>query len=137
MNRRAAPGPAPVPRSSPGPGRPDSRRELQQDVLHRLGALLPDGELGVDAQAVGTGEARGAALLADELDHLTAVERRVLDELELHRLVRGVDARDAERPGGEAHLVALDQRARRIGQVAEAVDELLAQRVELFARLGI
>src|SRR5438105_10392680 len=47
----------------------NSGGELQQDVLHRLGALLPGRQLGVDAQAVGAGEARGAALLADELDH--------------------------------------------------------------------
>src|SRR5437899_12953939 len=41
------------------------RRELQEDVLHGRGALLPGRELDVDAQAVGAGEARGAALLAD------------------------------------------------------------------------
>ena len=75
-----------------------------------------------------------AALLADEVDHLGAVDRRVLHELQLHRLVRGVDARHAERPRGDAHPVALEQRARRLGQLAEAVDELLAQRVELLAR---
>src|SRR5690349_9179043 len=53
--------------------------ELPQDVLHRLGAFGPGRDLGLDAQAVRTGEPRGAALLADEVDHLAAVERRVLD----------------------------------------------------------
>src|SRR3977135_4427606 len=68
--------------------------ELLEDVAHRLGALLPGGKLGVDAQAVGAGEARAAAFAPDEIDHLGAVERRVLDELQLHRLVRRVDARN-------------------------------------------
>src|SRR4051812_22376081 len=113
------------------------RSQLQQDVLHRLRTLLPRWELGVDAQPVGAGEAGGAAFLADELDHLAAVDRRVLHELELPRLVRGVDARDAERPRGEPHFVALDQRARGIRQIAEAVDELFGEGLELFARLGI
>ena len=44
---------------------------------------------------------------------------------------------DAERPRGDAHLVAFEQRARRLGQLAEAVDQLLAQQVELLARLGV
>jgi hypothetical protein len=51
--------------------------------------------------------------------------------------VRRVDARHAERPGGDAHAVALDQRPRRLGQVAEAVDQLLLQRVEPFERRGV
>src|SRR5260221_3041582 len=50
-----------------------SSRELKEDVLHRLGALLPGGQLGVDAQPVGTGEAGAAAFLADEVDHLAAL----------------------------------------------------------------
>src|SRR5207302_11216319 len=66
-------------------------------------------QLGLDAQAIGTGEASGAAFLADEVDHLAAVERRVLDELQLHRLVRHIDTRDAKGPRGEAHLVALER----------------------------
>src|SRR5690242_19441752 len=61
--------------------------ELQQDILHRLRALRPGRNLGLDAQPLRAGEPRGAAFLADEIDHLAAVERRVLDELELHRLV--------------------------------------------------
>src|SRR5580765_9057212 len=77
-----------------------SHGELLQDVLHRGGALLPGGELGVDAQLLGAGEAGMATLLADEVDRLGAVERRVLHELELHRLVGGVDPRHAERPRG-------------------------------------
>src|SRR2546423_6969048 len=111
--------------------------ELKEDVLHRLGALLPGGQLGIDAQALRAREARGAAFLADELEHLAAVERRIFHELQLHRLVRGVDARDAERPRGEAYLVALDEGARRLGQLAEAVDPLLAHRFERLARLGV
>src|ERR1043166_1650917 len=80
--------------------------ELLQDVLHRRGALLPGRQLGLDAQLLGAGEAGVAAFLADEVDHLGAVERRVLDELELHRLVRDIDPRHAERPRGDAHHVA-------------------------------
>ena len=48
-----------------------------------------------------------------------------------------VDARNAERPRRDAYLVAFEQRARRLGQLAEAVDELLAQGLELLARIGI
>src|SRR3954470_11094135 len=73
-----------------------SRGELPEDVLHRGGALLPGRQLGIDAQLLGTGEAGMAALLADELDDLGAVERRVLHELELHRLVGDVDASHAQ-----------------------------------------
>src|SRR3954447_25360598 len=111
--------------------------KLPEDVLHRGGALLPGGQLGVDAQLLWTGEAGMATLLADELDDLRAVERRVLHELELHRLVGNVDARHAQRPRGDAHHVALDQGARRLGQLAEAVDELLAQRLEILACRGV
>ena len=50
----------------------------------------------------------------------------VLDELELHRLVRGVDAGDAERARRDAHLVAVEECASRPGRCAEAVDQLLA-----------
>jgi len=58
------------------------------------------------------GEARGAAFLADEVEHLGGVERRVFHELQLHRLVRGIDARvTPSGRAGEAHLVALDERA--------------------------
>src|SRR6478609_3452218 len=112
---------------------PLSCSELQQDVLHRLGAFLPGGQLGVHAQAIGTGEAGAFSFLLDERDDLAAVDRRILHELQLHRLVRGVDASDAERTSGEANLVALEERACRVGQVAEAIDELLAQRFQLFA----
>src|SRR3954470_1577433 len=93
----------------------ESSRELKEDVLHRLGALLPDGKLGVDPQAVGTGEAGAAALLANEVDYLAAVDRRVLHELQLHRFVRGIDAQDAERPRRQPHLVTVHERARRVG----------------------
>src|SRR3954453_18190522 len=110
--------------------------KLPEDVLHRGGALLPGGQLGVDAKLLGTGEAGMAALLADEIDHLGAVERRVLHELELHRLVGDVDARHAQRPRGDAHHVTLDQGARRLGQLAEAGAELLAQPLELLACRG-
>src|SRR5258706_5676954 len=72
--------------------------ELQQDVLHRLRAFLPGGELDVDAQAVGAGEAGGAAFLADEVEHLAAVERRGLYQMPLPRPLPGVDPRGAARP---------------------------------------
>src|SRR5581483_2615832 len=54
--------------------------ELPQDVLHRLRALVPGGDLRLDAQPIGSCETRRATLLADELDHLAAVQWRVLDE---------------------------------------------------------
>src|SRR5689334_20849232 len=125
-NRRGAPAPLPGPRSWRGLARPgslittltpNSRGELAQELAHGLGALLPRGELRVDAQLVGAGEAGAAALLLDEGDDLRAVERRILDELQLHRFVRRVDARHAERPRGDAHEVALEERARGLGQL--------------------
>src|SRR5467141_3258112 len=113
-----------------------SRGELVQDLFHRLRALGPRRQLGLDADAFRTDEAR-VAPAAHELDHLAAVERRVLHELQLHGLVGRVDARNAERPRRDAYLVAFEQRARRLWQLAEAVDELLAQDLELLARIGI
>src|SRR5688572_11996540 len=97
------------PGASPGPCTtrftPPSRSELLQDVRHRLDALLPGGELGLDAQLLRPGEAGLAALAADVVDHLGGVERRVLHEMQLHRLVRGVDARPAERLRDHAHAM--------------------------------
>src|SRR5216684_5592639 len=113
-----------------------SRGELVQDLFHRLRALGPRRQLGLDADALRADEARVASA-AHELDHLSAVERRVLHELQLYGLVGRVDARNAERPRRDAYLVAFEQRARRLGQLAEAVDELLAQGLELLARIGI
>ena len=83
-----------------------------EDFFHGLRALGPRRQLGLDADAFRTDEARVASP-AHELDHLRAVERRVLHELQLHGLVGRVDARDTERPRGDAYLVAFKQRARR------------------------
>src|SRR5258706_8422462 len=82
--------------------------ELQQDVPHRLRALLPGGQLDVDAQAVRPGEARGAAFLADEVEHLAAVERRAPSERVRPRPPRGIHAADAHRAPPAAHLRALE-----------------------------
>jgi len=54
--------------------------------------------------------------------YLGAVERRVLHECSCTASGR-VDARDAERRAAEPYLVALEQRARRLGQLAEAIDQ--------------
>src|SRR4051812_50030993 len=74
--------------------------KLPEDVLHRGGALLPGGQLGVDAKFLRTGKAGMAALLADELDDLRAVERRGLHELGPHPPAGGVGARPAPTPRG-------------------------------------
>src|SRR5918992_4981554 len=134
INRKNRDRPGSVPLLGLGPV---SRGELLEDVLHRRGALLPGGELGVDPQLLGAGEPRVAALLADEVDDLAAIKRRVLHELQLHRVVRRVHARDTKRPRGDAHHMAFDERTRGLGQLAEAVDELLPERLELLARLGV
>src|SRR5688572_26581227 len=65
---------------------PISGGELLQDVARGGRALLPGRELGLDAQLLRAGEACVATLFADEVDDLPAVERRILDELQLHRL---------------------------------------------------
>src|SRR6267143_7100091 len=90
------------PPRAPDLARSGSRGELVQDLFHRLRALGPRRQLGLDADALRTDEARVASP-AHELDHLGAVERRVLHELQLHGLVGRVDARNAERPRGDAY----------------------------------
>src|SRR5262245_30094573 len=79
--------------------------QLLEDVLHRLPALLPGRHLHLDAQLVLPGQS-GALALLDEGDDLLPVDRRVFHELQLQRLMGGVDARHAERARGDAYLVA-------------------------------
>src|SRR4051812_13775995 len=106
--------PARTPRRSraASPAQRGSCGELLQDVFHSLRALLPGGQLRFHTQALRPGEARIAAG-ANEVDDLCAVYRRILDELELDGLVRGVDAGDSQRPRRNADLVAFEQGTRR------------------------
>src|SRR5437879_8949455 len=96
---RCAPPSLPASSAQPrrhGPARaPDlagsgSRGERVQDLFHGLRTLGPRRQLGLDADAFRTDEAR-VAPAAHELDHLGAVERRVFHELQLHGLVGRVD----------------------------------------------
>ena len=89
----------------------------------------------LDADAIGSGES-DAAIPLQEQDQLAGIEWRLLARTAASCDRARVDLDDAERPGGEAQAVALDQRLRRLGRQAEAVDELLVQRVELVGGLG-
>src|SRR5256885_4755100 len=128
-------------------GRRSWSRRLRRLLELRRGErfqYLPDGggalaELArdaLDAQLVRRGELP-AALLLHEFEHGGRVERGMLDELQLDEFGSRVDPRDAQRPPEDAQAMALDQRARRARQVAEAVDQLFLHRLDALRALAI
>src|SRR5256885_12666336 len=80
-----------------------SRGELVQDLFHRLRTVGPRRQLGLDADAFRTDEAR-VAPAAHELDHLGAVERRGFYELQLPGPLGPVDRPNPKPPRPDADL---------------------------------
>src|SRR3989440_9656062 len=97
------------------------RFERFQHLPHGEGALGELARDALDAQLVRRGEL--PAILLYELQHCGRVEGRVLHELQLDEFGGRIDARDADGTPEDTQAVALDQRARRARQIAEADDQ--------------
>src|SRR5688572_13718173 len=103
---------------------------LRQELLHQRHAIGQRRRRLLDPDPVGSGEA-DATIALHEQDQLARIEAGILREIQRAALRTGVHARHAERTREQPQPMARDQRLRGLGQVAETIDELLLDRLEL------